>query len=55
MKIKNEEIDSKFNTDLWEDIDKLDAATSNEDIINKLNDLTDYVNYIMKFLIGKTD
>ena len=55
MKITNDEIDSKFTPELWEDIDKLAASASNEDIINKLNDLTDYVNYLMRFIIGKTD
>ena len=55
MKITNDEIDSKFTPDLWEDIDKLDAAASNEDIVDKLNELTDYVNYLMRFVIGKTD
>jgi|TARA_R100000081_G_scaffold91820_2_gene71123 hypothetical protein len=55
MKITNDEIDSKFTPELWEDIDKLSASASNEDIINKLNDLTDYVNYLMRFIIGKTD
>lgn len=54
MKTTNEEIDSKFTPELWEDISKLDTKASNEDIINKLNDLTDYLNYIMRFIIGKT-
>ena len=55
MKITNDEIDSKFTPELWDDISRLDASASNEDIINKLNDLNDYVNYIMRFLIGATE
>ena len=54
MKI-NEDIDSKFSVDLWEDLNKIQSDPSDAEIINKVNELVEYTNFIMRFLIGKTD
>ena len=55
MKKNQNVIDSKFNTEDWQDLDKIANDATSEETIAKVNELVEYVNYVMRFLIGKTD
>ena len=40
------------NPDTWEDIALLDADATNEELLERVNILTEYVNYLFKGQIG---
>jgi len=43
-------MEKKINTipDTWEDLDLLDANATNEELLKRINTLTEYVNYLYK-------
>ena len=40
------------NPDTWEDIELLDADATNKELLERVNILTEYVNYLSKGQIG---
>lgn len=55
MKKNNDVIDSKFTVEDWTDLDKIASDATDAETIAKVNELIEYINYVMRFLIGKTD
>ena len=53
--IPTNEIDDKFDPNKWENISKLKESETNSELIEKVNELSDYVNYLFRFLIGKPE
>lgn len=45
-------IDNKFDSDVWQDVAQLTGKETNEELIAKINELSDHVNYLFRFLIG---
>jgi len=40
------------NSDVWEDVELLDADATNEQILERINILTQYINFLYKAHMG---
>lgn len=49
------EIDDKFDPSKWENLGRLKGSETNAELMAKVNDLVDHVNYLVRFLIGNPE
>ena len=45
------EIDDKFDSESWQNVSQLTGNETNEELVAKINELSDHVNYLFRFLI----
>ena len=50
--IEQSEIDKNFDPAKWSNITRLKGTESQEELIAKINDAVDHINYLVRFLIG---